>query len=83
MACSCWPPTCTTRHRPSWPPSTASPSKRTADEIAEVALAQVEKGKHIILTDREGKLAYVAKRFLRPLYYREMANAAVQMGRKD
>lgn len=58
-------------------------SKRTADEIAAVVLTQVEKGKHLILTDREGKLAYVAKRFLRPLYYREMAKAAVQMGRKD
>lgn len=58
-------------------------SKRTADEIAAVVIAQVEKGTHIILTDRDGKIAYFAKRFLRPVYYRQMAKAAVQMGRKD
>lgn len=58
-------------------------SKRTADEIAEVVLAQVEKGTHIILTDRDGKVAYFAKRFLRPVYYGQMAKAAVQMARRD
>lgn len=58
-------------------------SKRSADDIAAIVLAQVEKGTHIILTDREGKMAYAGKRWLRPLYYREMAKAAVRMGRKD
>lgn len=58
-------------------------SKRTADEIATIVLARVEKGTHIILTDREGKLAYAAKRWLRPLYNREMAKAAARMGRRD
>jgi len=58
-------------------------SKRTADDIAAVVLEQVEKGTHIILIDRDGKVAYFAKRFLRPLYYRQMAKAAVQMARKD
>jgi len=58
-------------------------SKRTADDIAAVVLEQVEKDTHIILTDRDGKVAYFAKRFLRPLYYRQMAKAAVQMARKD
>lgn len=58
-------------------------SKRTAADIATIVLSEVEKGRHIVLTDREGKLAYTAKRFLRPLYYREMAKAAVRMGRKD
>lgn len=57
-------------------------SKRTADEIADVTLRQVEKGTHIILTDRDGRIAYFAKRFLRPVYYREMAKAAVKMGWK-
>ena len=47
------------------------------------AIEQVEKGTHIILTDREGKIAYFAKRFLRPVYYGQMAKAAVRMGRKD
>jgi len=58
-------------------------SKRTADEIAAIVLTQVEKGTHIILTDREGKVAYAAKRWLRPVYYAQMAKAAVRMGRKD
>lgn len=58
-------------------------SSRTADDIARTAIEQVEKGTHIILTDREGKIAYFAKRFLRPVYYGQMAKAAVRMGRKD
>lgn len=58
-------------------------SKRTADDIAAIVLDGVEKNRHIVLTDREGRLAYAAKRFLRPLYYREMAKAAVRMSRKD
>ncbi|KQP78225.1 short-chain dehydrogenase [Aeromicrobium sp. Leaf289] len=58
-------------------------SKRTAADIATVVLADVEKGRHIVLTDREGRIAYTAKRFLRPLYYREMAKAATRMARKD
>lgn len=58
-------------------------STRTADDIAAVVLKQVDQGKHIILTDREGRIAYAAKRFARPLYYREMAKAALRMGRKD
>ena len=58
-------------------------STRTADDIATIVLKQVDQGKHIILTDREGRIAYAAKRFARPLYYREMAKAALRMGRKD
>ena len=58
-------------------------SQRTADDIATIVLRQVEKGTHVVLTDREGRIAYAAKRFARPLYYREMAKAAVRMARKD
>lgn len=58
-------------------------SKRSADDIAAIVLAAVEKRTHIILTDREGRLAYAGKRWLRPLYYREMAKAAIRMGRRD
>lgn len=58
-------------------------SKRTAADIATIVVEEVEKGRHIVLTDREGRMAYAAKRFLRPLYYREMAKAAVRMARKD
>lgn len=58
-------------------------STRTADDIATTVMKQVDQGKHIVLTDREGRIAYAAKRFARPLYYREMAKAALRMGRKD
>ncbi|EFQ84462.1 oxidoreductase, short chain dehydrogenase/reductase family protein [Aeromicrobium marinum DSM 15272] len=58
-------------------------SKVTAADIAATVLKQVETGTHVILTDRNGRIAYFAKRFLRPVYYQQMAKAAVQMGRKD
>lgn len=58
-------------------------AKRTADDIAAVVLAQVEKDRHIIVTDRDGRIAYAAKRWLRPLYYQQMAKAAVRMARQD
>ena len=58
-------------------------SKRTAAQIATTVLEQVEKDTHIVLTDREGKVAYFAKRFLRPVYYGQMAKAAVRMGTRD
>jgi NAD(P)-dependent dehydrogenase (short-subunit alcohol dehydrogenase family) len=58
-------------------------SKRTADDIAVIVLAQVEKGTHIILTDREGRVAYAAKRFLRPVYDNQMFKAGARMARKD
>ena len=58
-------------------------SKRTADDIAVIVLAQVEKGTHIILTDREGRVAYAAKRFLRPVYDHQMFKAGARMARKD
>jgi NAD(P)-dependent dehydrogenase (short-subunit alcohol dehydrogenase family) len=58
-------------------------SKVTADDIASAVLRGVEKDTHIILTDRNGRVAYAAKRFARPLYYRMMARAAAQMQAKD
>lgn len=58
-------------------------AKLSADDIAARVVKGVEKGKHIILTDRDGKIAYAAKRFARPLYYRMMAKASVQMAKKD
>ena len=58
-------------------------AKTTADEIAAEVIKGVEKGRHIILTDRDGKIAYAAKRFVRPLYNRMMAKASVQMSKKD
>ncbi|KQV74870.1 short-chain dehydrogenase [Aeromicrobium sp. Root344] len=58
-------------------------AKLSADVIAGRVIAGVEKGRHIILTDRDGKIAYAAKRFARPLYYSMMAKASVQMSKKD
>jgi NAD(P)-dependent dehydrogenase (short-subunit alcohol dehydrogenase family) len=58
-------------------------AKVTADTIATEVLAGVEKGRHIILTDRDGKVAYAAKRFVRPLYYRMMAKASTKMSKGD
>ena len=58
-------------------------AKLSADVIAGRVIAGVEKGKHIVLTDRDGKIAYAAKRFARPLYYSMMAKASVQMSKKD
>lgn len=58
-------------------------SKVTADDIATEVLKGVEKGRHIILTDRDGKIAYAAKRFARPLYYAMMKKASIQMSKKD
>lgn len=58
-------------------------SKVTADDIAAEVLKGVEKGRHIILTDRDGKIAYAAKRFARPVYDRMMKKSSFQMAKKD
>jgi NAD(P)-dependent dehydrogenase (short-subunit alcohol dehydrogenase family) len=58
-------------------------AKLTASDIAAQVIKGVEGGRHIILTDRDGRIAYAAKRFVRPLYYRMMNKAAVQMSKKD
>jgi len=58
-------------------------SKVTADQIASVVLTGIEKNRHIILTDREGRLAYAAKRFARPVYYRTMEKLSRHMAAKD
>lgn len=58
-------------------------AKVTADDIATEVIKGVQKNTHIILTDRNGRLAYAAKRFARPIYYRVMAKASRQMAAKD
>ncbi|GAA3519423.1 SDR family oxidoreductase [Aeromicrobium panaciterrae] len=60
-----------------------SKAKLSADTIAARVIKGIEKGKHIILTDRDGKVAYSAKRFARPVYYSMMKKASVQMSKKD
>ena len=58
-------------------------AKLSADDIAVRVMSGVSKGRHIILTDRDGKIAYAAKRFARPLYYSMMNKASIQMSKKD
>lgn len=53
---------------------------RSADQVAAVAFSGMKSGKHIILTDRDGHIAYAAKRYARPLYDRAMAAAGKQVG---
>lgn len=55
----------------------------TADQIAAAVIKGVEKNRHIILTDRNGRIAYAAKRFARPLYDQMMARASAKMTQKD
>lgn len=55
----------------------------TADDIAATVIRGVEKNTHIILTDRNGRMAYAAKRFVRPIYYQMMAKVSRQMAAKD
>lgn len=53
---------------------------RSADQVAAVAFAGMKAGKHIILTDRDGHIAYAAKRYARPVYDRAMKAAGRQVG---
>lgn len=56
-------------------------SPRSADQVAAVAFAGMKAGKHIILTDRDGHVAYAAKRYARPVYDRAMNAAGRQVGK--
>lgn len=58
-------------------------AQATADEIAAEVLKGIDDGRAVILTDRNGRVAYATKRFARPLYFRSMARAAAQMASKD
>lgn len=51
-------------------------SPRSAAQVAAIAYTGMKAGKHIILTDSDGRGAYAAKRFARPLYDLGMASAA-------
>jgi len=48
-------------------------AKRTPEVVAARVLNGVDAGRYLILTDREGRIAYWAKRFATPLYRRAMA----------
>jgi NAD(P)-dependent dehydrogenase (short-subunit alcohol dehydrogenase family) len=50
-----------------------------ADRIAGKIFEGVEKGRFLILTDREGILAYAVKRFVPPLFQREVRKGAARL----
>jgi NAD(P)-dependent dehydrogenase (short-subunit alcohol dehydrogenase family) len=50
-------------------------STTSADTIAEQVVYAVDEGKFLVLTDREGKIAWFVKRFLPPLYRSKAAQA--------
>lgn len=58
-------------------------SNVSAERIAAEVIEGIEKDRHIILTDRNGRVAYAVKRFARPLYYHLMARSSTQMAKKD
>jgi NAD(P)-dependent dehydrogenase (short-subunit alcohol dehydrogenase family) len=58
-------------------------AKTTADQVAAAVVKDVARGKHIIIPNRDGRIAYRAKRYARPVYYRVMANASKKMTKTD
>lgn len=54
-------------------------SSRSAATVAARVVDGIEHRRHLILTDRDGRLAYYAKRFARPVYDRVMTRQARAM----
>ena len=52
---------------------------RSAEQVAAKAFAGMQRGTFIILTDRDGEVAYRGKRFTRPVYDRLMVRAGQEM----
>ncbi|HET8988607.1 MAG TPA: SDR family NAD(P)-dependent oxidoreductase [Humibacillus sp.] len=55
-----------------------SGSRRSADEVAQVVIRGIDARRDVILTDREGHVAWRAKRFVRPAYTAVMKRAAAK-----
>jgi NAD(P)-dependent dehydrogenase (short-subunit alcohol dehydrogenase family) len=53
-------------------------SPRTADDIAAVVVAGINKKRHLIIPDRPARLAYWTKRLARPLYNLQMGRIAAR-----
>ncbi|HET9634193.1 MAG TPA: SDR family NAD(P)-dependent oxidoreductase [Terrabacter sp.] len=58
-----------------------SGSKRSAEEVAAIVVRGIDARRDVILTDRDGHLAWRAKRFARPLYTAAMRRAARRTAR--
>lgn len=57
-------------------------SRLSADEVAARVLRGTDRRRPVILTDREGRVAVLAKRWLRPLYDRAMRQVAEGVRRR-
>ena len=55
-----------------------SRSRRSADQVAQVVARGIDARRDVILTDREGHVAWRAKRFMRPAYTAVMKRAAAK-----
>jgi NAD(P)-dependent dehydrogenase (short-subunit alcohol dehydrogenase family) len=56
-------------------------SRRSADDVAATVLRGIDARRDVVLTDVEGRVAWRAKRFVRPLYTAAMRRAATQLAR--
>lgn len=55
-----------------------SGSRRSAEQVAQIVLRGIDARRDLILTDREGHVAWRAKRFVRPAYTAVMKRAAAK-----
>ena len=55
----------------------------SADTVAGRVVAGIDSGRHVILTDRAGRLAYGAKRVVRPLYDAVMTRESAKMAARQ
>ena len=58
-----------------------SGSKRSAEQVAAIVVRGIDARRDVILTDRDGHLAWRAKRFARPVYTAAMRRAARRTAR--
>jgi hypothetical protein len=58
-------------------------SPRSADDVAAIVIKGIDAKKDVILTDRDGEIAWRAKRFARPIYtlFMRKAGERVKAGR--
>jgi len=54
-------------------------SRRSADEVAAIVIRGIDARRDVILTDWDGRIAWRAKRFARPLYRRAMRRAGARI----
>ncbi|PJJ57895.1 NADP-dependent 3-hydroxy acid dehydrogenase YdfG [Mumia flava] len=58
-------------------------SSRSAADVAGETLRQLDAGRHLVLPDRDARLAYLAKRFLPALYRAAMRRAATKAAAEE